>query len=98
MSYKPEIVVKPSSTNQISKLLNYCNNKNIPVTACGARTGLSGGSLPVYGGVALSLERMNKIIDIDERNLQATAEPGVINQVFRDAVEEKGFVLSSRPS
>ena len=98
LSYKPEIVVKPSSTNQVSKLLNYCNNKNIPVTACGARTGLSGGSLPVYGGVALSLERMNKIIDIDERNLQATVEPGVINQVFRDAVEEKGLFYPPDPA
>tara|TARA_B100002052_G_scaffold131625_1_gene120883 strand:+ start:102174 stop:103574 length:1401 start_codon:yes stop_codon:yes gene_type:complete len=98
LSYKPEIVVQPSSTNQVSKLLNYCNNKNIPVTACGARTGLSGGSLPVYGGVALSLERMNKIIDIDERNLQATVEPGVINQVFRDAVEEKGLFYPPDPA
>tara|TARA_B100000900_G_scaffold409861_1_gene426499 strand:- start:816 stop:2216 length:1401 start_codon:yes stop_codon:yes gene_type:complete len=98
LSYKPEIVVKPSSTNQVSKLLKYCNNKNIPVTACGARTGLSGGSLPVYGGVALSLERMNKIIDIDERNLQATVEPGVINQVFRDAVEEKGLFYPPDPA
>ena len=98
LSYKPEIVVKPSSTNQVSKLLNYCNNKNIPVTACGARTGLSGGSLPVYGGVALSLERMNKIIDIDERNLQATVEPGVINQVFRNAVEEKGLFYPPDPA
>ena len=51
--------------------MKYCNEQNIPVTPCGARTGLSGGSLPVCGGVAMSI-RFNKIIEIDERNLQAT--------------------------
>ena len=63
----------------------------IPVTVCGARTGLSGGSLPLKGGVSLSMERLNNIISIDERNLQATVEPEVINQVFREAVEKKNL-------
>ena len=71
--------------------MRYCNEVNIPVTPCGARTGLSGGSLPVCGGVAMSMERFNNIIEIDERNLQATVEPGVINQVFKDAVQAKGL-------
>ena len=96
--FRPEIVVKPSSTSEISKLLSYCNSRNIPITPCGARTGLSGGSLPIYGGISLSLERLNKIIDIDERNLQATVEPGVINQVFRDCVEEKGLFYPPDPA
>ena len=59
---------------------------------------MSGGSLPIYGGVALSLERFNNIINFDERNLQAIVEPGVINQVFKDAVEEKGFFYPPDPA
>ena len=76
----------------------YCNKRNIPVTPCGARTGLSGGSLPIFGGVALSLENFNKIIQIDEKNLQATVEPGVINQVFRDFVEQKNLFYPPDPA
>ena len=55
------------------------------------------GSLPVCGGVAMSMERFNKIIEIDERNLQATVEPGVINQVFKDAVQAKGLLYPPDP-
>ncbi len=98
LSYPPEVVLKPSKTAEIAEILQYCYTNNIPVTPCGARTGLSGGSLPVFGGVALSLERLNSIIEIDERNLQATVEPGVINQVFRDAVEERGLFYPPDPS
>ena len=86
LSYPPEVVLKPVNSEEIAKILKYCNSKNIPVTPCGARTGLSGGSLPIFGGVALSVERLNSILEIDVRNLQATVQPGVINQVFRDAV------------
>ena len=78
LSFLPEVVVKPRDSKEISDILSYCNNSKISVTACGGRTGLSGGSLPIYGGVSLSLERLDSIIEIDERNLQATVEPGVI--------------------
>ena len=98
LSYPPEVVLKPFTSEEISKILKYCNLKNIPVTPCGARTGLSGGSLPVFGGVALSIERLNSIIEIDERNLQATVQPGLINQVFRDAVESKGLFYPPDPA
>jgi len=98
LSFPPEVVLKPVTTEEIAKILKYCNSKNIPVTPCGARTGLSGGSLPVFGGVALSVERLNSIIEIDERNLQATVQPGVINQVFRDAVALKGLFYPPDPS
>ena len=89
LKYFPELVLIPNNTNEVSKILDYCNSNLIPITPCGARTGLSGGSLPLFGGVALSLERFNSIIKIDERNLQVTVEPGVINQELRDAVEKK---------
>jgi len=96
--YPPEVVLKPKTSDEIADVLKYCNAENIPVTPCGGRTGLSGGSLPIYGGVALSTERLNAIIEIDERNLQATVEPGVINQFFRNAVSKKGLFYRPDPS
>ena len=85
------MVLKPNTTEEVVAIMLYCNQKLICVTPCGARTGLGGGSLPVCGGVALSTERFNSIIEIDERNLQATVEPGVINQIFQEAVQAKGL-------
>ena len=98
LKFDPSIVLKPNNTNEISAILKYCNERTIPVTPCGARTGLSGGSLPIMGGVALSTENLNSIISIDERNMQATVEPGVINQIFRDAVEQKGLFYPPDPA
>jgi len=98
LSFLPEVVVKPKKAKEISEILIHCNKNKIPVTPCGARTGLSGGSLPIHGGIALSTERLNKIIEIDTNNLQATVEPGVINQVFKDAVEEKGLFYPPDPA
>ncbi len=98
LSFPPEVVVKPLTTQQVSAIIKYCNEKKIAVTPCGARTGLSGGSLPIFAGIALSLERLNSIIQIDERNLQATVQPGVINQVFRDAVEKKNLFYPPDPA
>lgn len=98
LKYFPEVVLRPASTKDVSAIMRYCNQHSISVTPCGARTGLSGGSLPVCGGVALSMERFNNILEIDERNLQATVEPGVINQVFQEAVKEKGLYYPPDPS
>lgn len=98
LSFLPEVILKPCSTKEVSIIMKYCNTNLIPVTPCGARTGLSGGSLPVCGGVSMSMERFNAIINIDERNLQATVEPGVINQVFKDAVQEKGLFYPPDPA
>lgn len=97
-SFPPEVVLKPNSNKEVSKILKYCNENKIPVTTSGARTGLSGGALPIYGGVNLSTERLNRIIEIDERNLQATVEPGVINQVFHNACKEKSLFYPPDPS
>jgi len=98
LKFSPEIVVKPSSAEQVSEILKICNKELIPLTPRGAGTGLSGGALPVYGGVILSTERLNRIIEIDERNLQATVEPGVITQVFQETVIEKGLFYPPDPS
>jgi glycolate oxidase len=96
--FMPGLVVKPGSASEISAVMQLANEYKIPVTPRGAGTGLSGGALPVFGGIVLSTERLNKIIEIDERNLQATVEPGVVNQVFRDAVEAKGLFYPPDPA
>jgi len=96
--FLPEAVVKPRTAEEISKILILCNRELIPATPRGAGTGLSGGALPVYGGIIISMERFNTILQIDERNLQATVEPGVINQVFQDAVIEKGLFYPPDPA
>lgn len=96
--YLPEVVLKPQTTAEIAAIMKICNAANIPVTPRGAGTGLSGGALPHLGGVLLSSERMNRIIEIDERNLQVTTEPGVITEVLQNAVKEKGLFYPPDPS
>ncbi|CAN5837981.1 FAD-linked oxidase C-terminal domain-containing protein [soil metagenome] len=96
--YKPAVVVRPGTAEEISAILKLSNEEKIPVTPRGAGTGLSGGALAVFGGICLSMERFNKIVEIDERNLQATVEPGVINEVFQNAVKEKGLFYPPDPA
>lgn len=98
LHFLPDIVIKPQSVVEISAIMKICNEQLIPVTPRGAGTGLSGGALPHLGGVLLSMERMNSIIQIDERNLQVTTEPGVITEVLQDAVKEKGLFYPPDPS
>ena len=98
LHFLPDIVLKPSSAEQISKILVICNREGIHVTPRGAGTGLSGGALPHLGGVLLSTERLNRIIEIDERNLQVTTEPGVITEVLQNAVKEKKLFYPPDPS
>lgn len=98
LRFFPEVVVKPAAPGEVSAILQLCGEHQIPLTPRGAGTGLSGGSLAVQGGVSLSMERFNRILGIDERNLQATVEPGVITQDLMDAVEEKGFFYPVDPA
>jgi glycolate oxidase len=96
--FLPDLVVKPGTPEEISAILKICNQHKIPVTPRGAGTGLSGGALPVQKGVVISMERFNKILNIDELNLQATVEPGVITEVFQNAVKEKGLFYPPDPA
>jgi glycolate oxidase len=96
--FPPSVVVKPANAKEISKILKLANEYKIPTTPIGARTGLSGGALSIYKGIGLSMERLNKIIEIDEQNLQVTVEPAVITQVLREAVSEKGLFYPVDPS
>lgn len=96
--FLPELVLKPGNTQEVSKILSYCNVHKISVTARGAGTGLSGGSLPVKGGVSLSMLRFNKINYIDEKNFQVSVQPGVINEELQNAVREKGLFYPVDPA
>jgi glycolate oxidase len=96
--FMPELVVIPGNVDEISAVMKLCHQYDITVTPRGAGTGLSGGSLPVKGGIVLSTERLNKILDIDQENFQATVEPGVINEVFRNAVEAEGLFYPPDPA
>ncbi|WP_394760034.1 FAD-binding oxidoreductase [Flavobacterium sp.] len=96
--FPPSVVVKPVNVIEISEILKLANQYKIPVTAIGARTGLSGGALSIRQGIGLSMERFNKILEIDEKNLQVTVEPAVITQVLRESVAEKGLFYPPDPS
>ncbi len=94
----PEVVLLPKTPKEISEILKLCNKELIPVTPRGLGTGLSGGALPVCKGFLLSMERFNKIIDIDKKNLQATVEPGVITETFQQKVIKQGLFYPPDPA
>lgn len=96
--FPPSVVLKPANANEISQILVLANEYKIPVVPIGGRTGLSGGALCIYQGIGLSTERLNRIIEIDEKNLQVVVEPAVITQVLKEAVAEKGLFYPVDPS
>ncbi|MFH1011082.1 MAG: FAD-linked oxidase C-terminal domain-containing protein [bacterium] len=96
--FLPDIVVRPETTEQVSKILKLCYREKVPITPRGGGTGLSGGALPVHGGVVLSLERMNKILEIDKENFFARVQPGVITQTFQETVEAEGLFYPPDPA
>ncbi len=93
----PGVVVRPENTASVARILKLANDKRIPVTPRGGGTGLSGGAVPIYGGIVLSLERMNRILEIDRDNFVATVEPGVILSDLYQAVEEQGLYYPLYP-
>jgi glycolate oxidase len=98
LHFPPEVVVRPASAAEISGVMRLAQAHGIPVTPRGGGTGLSGGALPVSGGICLVLDRLNRIIEIDRENLQAVVEPGVITQRFQEAVEEAGLFYPPDPA
>ena len=95
---KPLIVVFPENTNEVSKILEYCNKEKIKVVPRGAGTGLSGGSLPLADGILLSLGKFNKILELDYKNRCVVAQPGVTNLSITKAVQDKNFYYAPDPS
>ena len=98
LHFLPDVIIKPRTAEEISAIVKICNQYKIPVTPRGGGTGLSGGALPYLGGVLLSIERLNTIINIDERNLQVTVEAGVITEVLQTALKELGLFYPPDPS
>ena len=98
LHYNPSVVVKPRKPEEISALMKLANAHLIPVTPSGAGTGLSGGALPHLRGLVIAMERINSILDNEERNLQVTTEPGVITEMLQDAVKEKGLFYPPDPA
>ena len=96
--FMPAAVVKPGNTAEVSAIMGLASAEKIPVTPRGAGTGLSGGALPVYGGIVLSLERLNRIMEIDEDNLMVVTQPAVITGQLQKAVEEKGLFYPPDPA
>ncbi len=94
----PEVVVQVTSAAQVSEIFQLAQRERIPVTPRGAGYGLSGGAVPVLGGILLSTERMNHILEIDKENLMVTVEPGVITGDIHRAVEAEGLFYPPDPA
>ncbi len=97
-SFLPHAVVFPSTALEISKIVDLAADCGLPVIPRGRGSGMTGGSLPVHGGIVIATSRMNRILDIDEDNLIAKVEPGVITGHFHKAVEKKGLFYPPDPA
>lgn len=96
--FLPELVLQPETTDEVSRIAAYCNKQYIPLTPRGAGTGLSGGALPVTGGICLDMRRMNRIVKIDTENFQVITEPGVITQVLQEELISRGLFYPVDPA
>jgi glycolate oxidase len=96
-AHMPDVVVKPSTAVEIAGILRLANRERIPVTPRGAGSGLSGGAVPIYGGILLSVERMNRILEIDRENMVAVVEPGVITNEINEQVQQYGLFYAGYP-
>ena len=96
-SHSPDIVVLPDSTEQISRILKLAHTHKIPVTPRGSGTNISGGSVPVRGGIVLCTTRMNRILDINKANLTARVEPGVVLHDFNMRLAKENLFYPPDP-
>lgn len=98
LMHPPHAVLKPANAQEVSAIMRHCHEHNIAVTPIGARTGLSGGALALHGGVGLSMEKFNRILHLDDLNLQVHVQPGVITQVLQEEVAKQGLYYPPDPS
>src|SRR5258706_4107145 len=96
--HPPDVIVLPANTGEIAAIARLCNAERVPLVVRGAGTGFTGGAVPTCGGVLLSMERLNRILEIDELNLLAVVEPNVINADLQRAVEEVGLFYPPDPA
>jgi len=96
-SHMPDLVLKPNNSKQISEIVKIANKERIPITPRGAGSGLAGGSVPLYGGIVICLERMNRILEIDKTDLVAVVEPGVVTNDLCRKVADTGLYYAGYP-
>src|SRR4051812_3854848 len=96
--HRPDVVVIPANTSEISRIAALCNEHRVPLVIRGAGTGYTGGAVPTAGGVVLSMERLNRILEIDQENLLAVVEPNVITAELQRAVERLGLFYPPDPA
>ncbi|MCA8925364.1 MAG: FAD-binding protein [Planctomycetes bacterium] len=94
----PEVAVFPGSTAEVQAVVRLAAKHQVPIVARGGGTGLSGGAIPVRGGIVLSTRRMNEILELDEANLVAVVQPGIVTQTFQETVEAKGLFYPPDPA
>src|SRR5256885_9939870 len=95
---KPDVVVFPTTTEQVVQIVRACNDANVPFLARGAGTSLAGGCLPVGGGVMIALTRMKRILEVNYRNRYAVVEPGVVNLWLTNHLKPHGWHFAPDPS
>jgi glycolate oxidase len=96
-AHLPEVVIKPATADEVAAIVRLANDEHIPITPRGAGSGLSGGAVPVYGGMLLATERMNHILEIDRENMVAVVEPGVITNELNEHVQPLGLFYAGYP-
>jgi len=96
-AHMPEALVRPASAAEIAAIMKLANREMIPVTPRGAGSGLSGGAVPIHGGIVLLCDRMNRILEIDEANMMAVVEPGVVTNEINEAIADKGLFFAGYP-
>jgi glycolate oxidase len=93
----PDVVVKPESTQEVSLTMRLANAKRIPVVARSGGTCVTGGAVPIHGGIVISFEKMNRIVEIDEENLMVIVEPGIFIMDLHAEMEKRGFLYPPDP-
>ncbi len=96
-AHMPDVVVKPKTAEEIAGIVRLANEKRIPITPRGAGSGLSGGAVPIYGGILLSVERMNSILEIDTENMMVVVEPGVVTNEINEKTKDYGLFFAGYP-
>jgi len=94
----PDAVVFPQNAEQVSRIVKLAAAERVPVVPRGAGTGLSGGAIPVEGGIVVAFSRMNRILEVDVENMRAVVQPGVVNQILSDSVAHLGLYFAPDPS
>jgi glycolate oxidase len=96
-AHMPEAVVRPDSPEQIVAIMKLANREQIAVTPRGAGSGLSGGAVPLHGGIVLLVDRMNRILEVDEENMMVVVEPGVVTAEINEVLAERGLFYAGYP-